>query len=237
MRVAILAAALLTIAPGASRAGAQLIGETAGGPPSTRGYIAIGARGAQPLNEFADYIDFGYGFGGYIAHALDSRGVLSLRGSLDVLWYGHETTRHGTGWGGSLDVTTSNNIYSMGIGPYLTIPGHDVRPFATAAVGFSYFSTSTSIEWRSTNETVDSWTEFSDAVTAWTAGGGFLVPLSRGRRPVLLELSAIYHGNGEAEYLREGSISRDDEGNAIFTPIRSRTNMVLYTIGVSFGAW
>lgn len=237
MRAAIILAALLTVASGVNRAHGQLIGESAGEPPSTRGYVAIGARGAQPLNDFADYIDFGYGFGGHVAHALDARGVLSLRGNLDVLWYGHETTRHGTGFGGSLDVTTSNNIYSIGIGPHVTIPGQGVRPFATGTVGFSYFSTSTSVEWRNSNETLDSWTDFSDAVTAWTAGGGFLVPLSRGRRPVLLELSAMYHGNGEAEYLREGSISRDEDGNAIFTPIRSRTNMVLYTIGVSFGAW
>lgn len=242
MRVASLIAALLLVAtPIAHRADAQLIGEAHDErrTQTTRGYIAIGGRVAQPLEEFADYIDAGYGFGGYVAHALDSRGILSIRANADILWYGRETSRHdlSSGWGGSLDVTTSNNIFSMGIGPYLTLPSTGVRPFLTGTFGFSYFSTSTSVEWRYSGETVDSWTDFSDAVTAWTGGGGLLIPLGRGQRPVLLELSAIYHGNGEAEYLREGSISQDDNGNAVFTPIRSRTNLVLYTIGVSFGAW
>jgi hypothetical protein len=241
MRVAPLIAALLfVITPVVRQASAQLIGETNDeSRPAARGYIAVGARGAQPLEDFANYIDFGYGFGGYVAHALDSRGVFSIRGSIDMLWYGHETTRHSlSDWSNStLDVTTSNNIFSIGIGPYLTVPGPGVRPFLTGTVGFSYFSTSTAVKWRYSEETLDNWTDFSDGVTAWTGGGGLLIPLTRSQRPVLLELSAIYHGNGEAEYLREGSISRDDDGNAVFTPIRSRTNLVLYTIGVSFGAW
>lgn len=240
MRAALLAVALLMgSAALASSADAQLIGETIEAPETqrpARGYLAIGLRGAQPLGEFADYINMGFGFGGYIAHALDSRGVLSLRGNVDYMIYGHETTRHSV-YGGSLDVTTSNNILAMGIGPHVMAPGNGVRPYASATVGFSYFSTTTSLKWRHASETLDSWTDFSDAVLAWTGGGGLLVPLRRGARPILLDLSATYHGNGEAEYLREGSIWQDEAGNTYFTPIRSRTNMVVYTIGVTFGAW
>ncbi|HUF26655.1 MAG TPA: hypothetical protein VMM18_06710 [Gemmatimonadaceae bacterium] len=240
MRAALLAVALLTGAMiTVPAAGAQLIGETIEQPDSpkpARGYIALGLRGAQPLGEFADYIRMGVGFGGYVAHALDARGVLSLRGTVDFMIYGHETTRHSV-YGGSLDVTTSNNILAMGIGPLLMAPGNGVRPYVTATAGFSYFSTTTSLKWRHADEDLDNWTDFSDAVFAWTGGGGLLVPLRRGSRPILLDLSATYHGNGEAEYLREGSIWQDDAGNTFFTPIRSRTNMVVYTIGVSFGAW
>ena len=239
MRVALLTAALLVFSVTTARqASAQLIGETTEASKPVRGIVALGVRGAQPLNDFADYIDFGYGFGGYVAHALDPRGIISIRGNVDFIIYGHETIDRVPSWGyGTLDVTTSNNILSMGVGPYLTLPGTGVRPFATGTVGFSYFSTSTSIEYRYSDEQLDSWTDFSDGVMAWTAGGGLLIPITKSQRPILFELSAIYHGNGEAEYLREGSISRDESGNAQFTPIRSRTNLVLYTIGVSIGAW
>ena len=226
----------LSLAVAPTVAEAQLIGETPERPVPPRGFVSFGLKGAQPLQDFADYIKVGFGFGGHVSHALDPQRIFSVRATVNYLIYGHDTERYSV-YGGALDITTSNNILSMGIGPQLMAPGPGVRPYVNGTYGFSYFSTGTELKWRYADEAVDSWTDFSDAVTAWTGGGGLLIPLGSGTRPVLLDLGATYHGNGEAEYLREGSISRDESGETHFTPIRSRTNMVVYTIGISIGAW
>ena len=227
---------LLSIAIGAADADAQLIGETPERPVPPRGYVSLGLKGAQPLQDFADYIEAGFGFGGQVSHALDPQRIFSIHATVDYLIYGHDTERYYV-YGGDLDITTSNNILSIGIGPQLMAPGPGVRPYVNGTYGFSYFRTGTELKWRYADEAVDSWTDFSDAVLAWTAGGGLLIPLGSGSRPIMLNLGATYHGNGEAEYLREGSITRDESGETYFTPIRSRTNMVVYTVGVSIGAW
>ena len=240
MRTLLLVPALvLSLAASAAGAHAQLIGEEPEEirqPEPARGYVSLGLKGAQPLQDFANYIKAGFGFGGQVSHALDPQRILSIRATVDYLIYGHDTERYNV-YGGDLDITTSNNILSMGIGPQLMAPGPGVRPYVNGTFGFSYFSTGTELKWRYADEAVDSWTDFSDAVMAWTAGGGLLIPLGSGSRPIMLDLGATYHGNGEAEYLREGSITRDESGETYFTPIRSRTNMVVYTIGVSFGVW
>ena len=229
-------ALLLSITVGSRAANAQLIGETPEQPVVKRGYLQLGLKGAQPLQDFADYIKFGFGFGIGASHAFDSQRIFSLRANADVMIYGHDTERF-SGPYGRLDITTSNNIVSMGIGPQLMAPGPGVRPYMNGTFGFSYFSTSTEVKWPYDDEAVDSWTDLDDAVLAWTAGGGLLIPLGQAARGVLLDIGATYHGNGEAEYLREGSITRDESGQTRFTPIRSRTNMVVYTIGISIGAW
>lgn len=230
---------VLSLIASATSARAQLIGEEPEEirqPEPARGYVSFGLKGAQPLQDFADYIKAGFGFGGQVSHALDPLRIFSIRAKVDYLIYGHDTERHYV-YGGDLDITTSNNILSMGVGPQLMMPGPGVRPYVNGTFGFSYFSTGTELKWRYEDQAVDSWTDFSDAVLAWTAGGGLLIPLGSGTRPIMLDLGATYHGNGEAEYLREGSITRDESGDTHFTPIRSRTNMVVYTIGVSIAAW
>lgn len=242
MRAAFLLVATVILLPAAAeQAQAQLIGEAPDEETTTsslpRGYVSLGAKGAQPLEDFADYIDFGYGFGGSVSHALDPQRVFSIRANVDYLIYGHESSRF-YAYGYEYETTRSNNILSVGVGPHIASPAGAVRPYINGTVGFSYFSTSTSISSPYYDEDVDSWTDFSDGVMAWTAGGGVLIPLTSSARPVLLNIGATYHGNGEAEYLREGSIEEDPEtGRLYFTPIRSQTNLVVYTLGVSFGAW
>jgi hypothetical protein len=72
-------------------------------------------------------------------------------------------------------------------------------------------------------------------VFALTGGGGFLIPLSMRRTPVLLDLGATFHRNGEATYLRKGSIRDNPDGSITIDPIRSEANFITYRIGVSIG--
>jgi hypothetical protein len=52
---------------------------------------------------------------------------------------------------------------------------------------------------------------------------------------VLLDLGATFHRNGEATYLRKGSIRDLPDGSVVISPIRSEANFVTYRIGISIG--
>jgi hypothetical protein len=207
----------------------------------SRAFAGIHLMATQPLGEFDDYIDWGGGIGGEFLYAFDRQGALGLRVNLGLMIYGHETKR--VPLSPSLgrirvDVSTSNNIFVMGIGPQVMLPSGVVRPYLNGTAGLSYFFTRSSVEGSSDIEPFASSTNFDDATFAWSAGGGLYIPLrhARGRKnPVSLDIGAQYHANGEARYLREGSIREDGTGEISFDPIRSQTNLITYRLGITVG--
>jgi hypothetical protein len=205
----------------------------------SRAFAGVHLIVAQPLGEFDDYIDWGGGIGGEFLYALDSQGALGLRVNLGVMIYGHETKRvplSPTLGRIRVDVSTSNNIFVMGVGPQVMLPSGAVRPYLNGTVGLSYFFTSSSVEGSADLEPFASSTNFDDATFAWSAGGGLYIPLRRGRRHSLsLDIGAQYHANGEARYLREGSIQEDGTGDIFFDPISSQTNLMTYRLGLTVG--
>jgi hypothetical protein len=165
---------------------------------------------AQPLGEFDDYIDWGGGIGGELLYAFDRQGAIGMRMNLGLMIYGHETKRvplSSTLGRIRVDVSTSNNIFVLGVGPQVMLPSGTVRPYLNGTVGLSYFFTRSSVEGSADLEPFASSTNFDDATFAWAAGGGLYIPLRRGRKnPLSLDIGAQYHANGEARYLPEGSI-------------------------------
>jgi hypothetical protein len=204
-----------------------------------RAFASVYLMAAQPLGEFDDYIDWGGGFGGEFLYAFDRQGALGLRVNLGLLIYGHETKRVplSPSLGRiSVDVSTSNNIFVASIGPQVMLPSGVVRPYLNGTAGLSYFFTQSSVEGSADFEPFARSTNFDDATFAWSAGGGLYIPLRRGHRhSVSLDIGAQYHANGEATYLREGSIHEDGTGEIFFDPIRSQTNLVTYRLGVTVG--
>jgi hypothetical protein len=134
-----------------------------------------------------------------------------------------------------IDVNTSNDIVFGGIGPQITVPAGPLRPYLNATAGFSYFFTHSSVSGEYDAESYFDTTNHDDAVFALTGGGGFLIPLSLRRTHVLLDLGATFHRNGEATYLRKGSIRDLPDGGIEINPIRSEANFITYRIGVSIG--
>jgi hypothetical protein len=205
----------------------------------SRAFAGVHLIVAQPLGEFDDYIDWGGGIGGEFLYAFDRQGALGLRVNMGLMIYGHETKR--VPLSPSLgrirvDVSTSNNIFVMGVGPQVMLPSGVVRPYLNGTVGLSYFFTRSSVEGSADFEPFASSTNFDDATFAWAAGGGLYIPLRRGRKnPLSLDLGAQYHANGEARYLREGSIREDGTGEIFFDPIRSQTNLITYRLGITVG--
>ena len=226
----------IVLAPGALDAQRMHLDEPRG--PS-RAFAGVHLMVAQPLGEFDDYIDWGGGIGGEFLYAFDRQGALGLRVNVGLMIYGHETKRVplSPSLGRiSVDVSTSNNILVMGIGPQVMLPSGAVRPYMNGTVGLSYFFTQSSVEGSADFEPFASSTNFDDATFAWAAGGGLYIPLRRGRKhPLSLDIGAQYHANGEARYLREGSIREDGTGEIFFDPIRSQTNLLTYRLGVTVG--
>ena len=202
-----------------------------------RGYGDINFAVSQPLGAFNDFIGEGYGLTGGFVWNFDKDRVFGIRAEGGFLQYGNERT--GVCFVSCrvpLDINTSNDIVFGGVGPQITVPAGPLRPYLNATAGFSYFFTHSSVSGENDYDTgyFDA-TNHDDAVFALTGGGGFLIPLSMRRTPILLDLGATFHRNGDASYLRKGSIKDNPDGSIEITPIRSEANFITYRIGVSIG--
>ena len=201
-----------------------------------RGYGDINFAVARPLGDLDDFIGEGYGVTGGFVWNLDRDRVFGIRAEGGFLQYGNERTGVClVSCRVPLDIDTSNDIVFGGIGPQITVPSGPLRPYLNASAGFSYFFTHSSVSGDDDYNDVFDTTNYDDVVFAVTGGGGFLIPLSMGRTPVLLDLGATFHRNGEATYLRKGSIKDFPDGSIRITPIRSEANFITYRIGVSIG--
>jgi hypothetical protein len=206
-------------------------------PGRTIGWAGGSLALALPVGEFSNYVKVGGGANGFFAWRLAADGAASIRVDGTFLIYGSETRRVPLAPSGPLslvdvDVTTSNMIASMGIGPQLTATRGAIRPYVNGEVGFSYVGTSSSVSGSGDGDSFANSTNFDDFTFALRGGGGLWVRLSS---VVSLDLSAHYIRNGRVSYLREGSITFDLTGAPIYHPIESQTNLWLVQAGVSVG--
>lgn len=190
-----------------------------------------------PQGAFRDNVRQGFGVDGFARWNFDRRGILSLRTDGGFLGYGRETKRvplSGTIGGRILvDLTTSNNILHVGIGPQLTAPDGPFRPYVNGGIGFSYFFTESSVEGSNNdNEPFASTTNYDDVTLSLTSGAGVLIPVGI-RRDVSLDLGVQYQNNGQVSYLRKGGIVDLPNGDIQLNPIESQANLLTFRIGVS----
>lgn len=193
----------------------------------------------QPVGAFRHYVGESVGLGGHALVGLVPNRALSLRVDGEVVQYGRQTRRlYVGGWSGlPLEEVTSNNIGTLLVGPQLAVPAGPVRPYIHGGVGFAYFNTGTSVECSRCSDGWDDdplWnrTHLGDLTLSYGGGGGVAIALGRGADPVTLDLGARYQHNGNARYLREGSLISGASGPT-FTPIESEANYVVYRLGVS----
>src|SRR5262249_54298559 len=138
---------------------------------------SITAIQARPQDRLANNIGLGYGAQGAYLFRLDSRGFVHLRGDLAVLGYGierkhvplSETIRGRI----RVDVSTTNYVLPLSIGPELMWPTGPVRPYVNAGLGAQVFWTESSV---SGSDDIDysfaNTTNQSDWTSTWVAGGG-----------------------------------------------------------------
>jgi hypothetical protein len=189
---------------------------------------------SQPKGEFASNVPNGYGFDVTGMFRLDPKGYLNLRADVGGVQYGHETQRIGFPISGrlSIDLNTDNRIGFGAIGAQLQIPDGWFRPYANAAIAGTYFWTESSISGSDNSESVLNTTNQDDWSHAWIFGGGLMVPF--GRSIGALNLGARYYYGGTATYLKKGDITDNPDGSIILNPRNSKTDLVLWQIGVSF---
>ena len=204
---------------------------------TSRGAVGASFNYGRPVGDFLRYVDQGFGFDVFFRWNLDPQGILSIRADGGLLVYGNETKRVplSSTIGGRIlvDLTTSNNIIWMGLGPQVTLPMPLVRPYAGAAAGFSYFFTESSVEGSNNNREFASTRNFDDAGFTWGLGGGFLVPFRTRDGEWAIDLGVRYHGNGQVRYLREGGIQDLPNGTIVLHPIQSDANLLTYRLGFS----
>ena len=199
---------------------------------------------ADPVGEFAHFVDDGWGFDGHVRVAADPLGLVSLRMNGGFIQYGRERQpvclSVTVGCRIVTDLVTTNNIAYLDAGPEIGVDLGALRPYAGVSAGFAYFETSSSLS------DYDHWdydydydvfetTNWDDIVLAWRARTGLQLRVSRGRTPVYVDFSTVWHNNGEAEYLTRGDIQDNPDGSITVYPIFSEANLVTYQFGVSVG--
>jgi hypothetical protein len=235
MRAALLfSGAMMAAAPAGAqqRAGAELT------PPVA--YFGGHGMYARPVGEFREYVKHGGGLNGHVIWPVRSGAPFALRADGGFIVYGSETKEvcfsTTVGCRVRLDLTTTNTIAYVNGGPQLMLPSGLVRPYANAAIGFSYFATTSQVSGSSSNnEPFASSTNFDDITFAWSGGGGLLIAVARGQTPVFVDLGVRYLANGEVEYLKKGDIQDHPDGSISFTPTRSEANLLKFQVGVVIG--
>lgn len=204
--------------------------------PST--FVGGGLVLAQPVGEFADYVDFGVGGAATVWHTLDRRGIVSIRGDVAYLVYGHENRRipfNNTTGRVQLDLDTYNNIFHLSFGPQLAAVAGPLRPYASAQVGLSYLFTRSSLSGTSDASSFAETDNYHFTHISYAGALGLLVPIRTARVPFALDLGAQYLHNGRARYLTEGDIQDNTTGGYDVTVRNSDANLILYRVGVRFG--
>ena len=189
---------------------------------------------SQPKGEFANNVPNGYGFDLTGMFRLDPQGYFNLRADLGGVRYGHERERIGFPVSGrvAVDLNTDNQIGFGAFGVQLQIPDGWFRPYANAAVAATYFWTESSISGADNSESFLQTTNLDDWSHAWVFGGGLMIPF--GRSIGALNLGARYHYGASATYLKEGDITDNPDGSINLNPRNSKTDLVLWQLGVSF---
>jgi hypothetical protein len=189
---------------------------------------------SQPKGEFANNVPNGYGFDLTGMFRLDPKGYFNLRTDLGGVRYGHQRERIGFPVSGrvAVDLNTDNQIGFGAFGVQLQIPDGWFRPYANAAVAATYFWTESSISGADNSESFLQTTNLDDWSHAWIFGGGVMIPF--GRSIGALNLGARYHYGASATYLKEGDITDNPDGSINLNPRNSKTDLVLWQLGVSF---
>jgi len=195
---------------------------------------------SRPQGQLAQNIGFGYGGQGTYLFRLDSRGFAHLRGDLALLGYGverkHVPLSPTIGGRIRVDVSTTNYVLPLSIGPELMWPTGPVRPYVNAGLGAQVFWTQSSVNGSDDADYgFANTTNQSDWTSTWVAGGGVFLPVSAGKTTVSIDLGLQYVAGGRAQYLRPGSIQDISDTQISITPLESTTHMALVHLGVRIG--
>jgi hypothetical protein len=217
-------------------------------PVTKAQYLQAGANFmvGSPQGEFSDNVEntgFGVdGFGG----VLIPNSPFMVGADFGFLIYGNETRKEPfstTIQDVTVNVETSNNIVLGHLFLRLQAPVGAIRPYMDGLVGFNYLFTRTSIKNENgVGEEIASSTNFDDTAFSYGAGGGLQIRVydgtvkrqKEGKKDALsgvfLDFKVRYLVGGEAEYLKEGSIAREN-GEITYSVDHSKTDLLTFHLG------
>jgi hypothetical protein len=183
----------------------------------------------------------GYGASGHIGFAPEQNPFL-VGIEVGYLNYGSESRREPfstTIPDVTVDVNTTNNFLAMHFTLRIQPNIGNFRPYIDGLIGGNYLFTTTKIEnTNNLSQEVASSTNVSDWAFSYGGGGGILIRVySREEggknQEFLLDLGVRYIVGGELQYLKEGSIRREN-GRVTYDILQSRTDLMGFLIGVAF---
>jgi hypothetical protein len=196
-----------------------------------------------PQREFRENVDdLGFGVSGEIGGFLGDSPVM-IGGKFGFLNYGIERRWEPFSYAIPdviVRVSTTNNILLAHAFVRLQPREGAVRPYVEGLVGLKYLFTRTSIDSDDWDDDTASYTNLDDLTPSYGVGAGVHVRLwqSRARRghgnpaQLSLNLGARYLWGGDAEYLKKGSIWRQ-EGEVFYDIHRSTTDLLTPQVGIS----
>lgn len=198
----------------------------------------------QPQGEFQDNVpDLGFGVSGNFGYHFGNTPIM-IGAEGAFLIYGNENRDEPfseTIPDVTVEVETSNNIVLFHALMRLQSPQGRFRPYIDGLVGVSYFFTETSVKDEDDFDPIASSTNQDDAAFSYGAAGGIMLMVydsgkGRGKgfelSEVLIDFRIRYLLGGEATYLKEGSITRNN-GQVAIDALQSRTDILTYQLGVS----
>ena len=191
---------------------------------------------SRPQGAFAQNVGLGYGVDGAYLLRLDAAGIWSIRANVGVISYGDESRRtaisEAIGGRVNVDVTTSNYLIPVSVGPQLAWPSGPVRPYVNAAVGGLGFITESHVQSTGDLTSMASTTNQSSFVGSWVLGGGVYLPLSVATSRVQIDMGVQYFSGGKTQYLAPGSIVDMPGARIAVTPLESVTHTAVVRLGV-----
>ena len=197
-----------------------------------------------PQSDFSKNIDnTGFGLSGHFAYQIPQTPV-ALGAAVGFLIYGRESRKEPLSHTIPdivVRVETTNNILTGHLLLRVQPMSGDarVKPYLEGLFGFNYLWTETSLKDSGWDENVISSKNFDDAAMSYGGGGGLMIRVYQGKKEqsegfysINIDVGARYLFGGEATYLKEGDIKREN-GTVIYSPSQSTTDLLTTTVGVT----
>ncbi len=210
----------------------------------------LGLGLAWPQGEFEDHVDFAIGGAGRVGWGFPQGAAAGFSVFADATYlnYGNDSrTEPFSTTIPDVTVRVETENFMVMVSPGISFGRRRgvVRPYLEAFGGITYIATTTSIKNLAVgSEDIASSTNFDDFTYNLGGGGGLQFQVwqrdeSKPRQAAielgsaLIDLKLSWLKGGEAEYLKEGSISRGPGARISFDTIRSETDMVVARIGAT----
>ncbi len=210
----------------------------------TRFQAGLNLKLGFPQSEFKENVDnVGFGAAGQFGYHIP-QSPFSIGANAGFIVYGSETREEPfstTIPDVYVDVTTTNSIFNGHLLFRVQPQEGFLRPYLDGMIGFNYLFTSTEIKNQHSfaeEDNIASTTNQDDFTSSYGGGGGLMIKVYEGFNKnnslyeIFVDIGIKYLVGGEAEYLKEGSITR--KNNKVYYDLnKSTTDLLNFHIGAA----